>query len=165
MGLRLYVGTNKAIIDGMRLKLVTLVLLPLGLFIASPVVAQPLSVGVRAGASVDPDQFYFGGHVETAPIVDRIHFRPNVEIGVGNHATVIALDFDLAYKFPSSRPWQIYAFGGPALNIVDVNDDTSANGGFNLGIGVEHREGLFGEIKVGLIDSPDFKIGIGYRFR
>jgi hypothetical protein len=149
----------------MRSKLATLVVFGLCLFVAQPAVAQSLSTGIRAGASVDPDQFYFGGHVETGPIVDRIHFRPNVEIGVGNHATVIAINFELAYHFQSSRPWHVYAFGGPALNIVDVNDDTGAHGGFNLGLGVEHRQGLFGEIKVGMIDSPDFKIGIGYRFR
>jgi hypothetical protein len=149
----------------MRSTLVTLVLFGLCLFAAQPAVAQPLSAGIRAGASVDPDQFYFGGHVETGPIVDRMHFRPNVEIGVGNHATVIAFNFELAYKFRSSRPWHVYAFGGPALNIVDVNDDTGANGGFTLGLGVEHRQGLFGEVKLGMIDSPDFKIGIGYRFR
>ena len=38
--------------------------------------------GVRAGVSVDPDQFYFGGHIETTPLVDRLRFRPNVEVGV-----------------------------------------------------------------------------------
>ena len=42
------------------------------------------SAGVRAGVSVNPDQFYFGGHVQTAPLIDRLHFRPNVEIGVGD---------------------------------------------------------------------------------
>jgi hypothetical protein len=149
----------------MRSKLISLVVFAMCLGGAEIARAQPLSVGIRAGASVDPDQFYFGGHVETGPIVDRIHFRPNVEIGVGNHATVIALNFELAYHFRSNRPWHAYALGGPALNIVDVNDDTGAHGGFNLGLGLEHRQGLFGEIKVGLIDSPDFKIGIGYRFR
>ena len=56
-------------------------------------------------------------------------------------------------------------FGGPALNIINAHDDTDAGGGFNFGLGIEHRQGLFGEIKVGVIDSPDFKIGIGYRFR
>ena len=132
---------------------------------AAPATAQALSAGVRVGASVDPDQFYFGGHVETRPLVDRIHFRPNVEIGVGNDVTLVALNFELAYKFRSTHPWNAYAFGGPALNIVNANDDTDAGGGFTFGMGIEHRQGLFGEIKVGAIDSPDFKIGIGYRFR
>ena len=44
---------------------------------AAPARAQ--SVGVRAGASVDPDQFYFGGHLETPPLVDRVYLRPNLE--------------------------------------------------------------------------------------
>lgn len=137
----------------------------LSMLVATPATAQPPSAGVRVGASVDPDQFYFGGHVETRPLVDRIHFRPNAEIGIGDGATLVALNFELAYKFPSNRPWNAYAFAGPALNIVNVRDDTGSAGGFTLGIGLEHREGLFGEIKVGTIDSPDFKIGIGFRFR
>jgi hypothetical protein len=133
--------------------------------LASPAAAQSLSGGVRAGASVDPDQFYFGGHVETHPLVDRVHFRPNVEIGVGDDTTLVAFNFDLAYKFPGNRHWTPYVFGGPALNIINAHDDTDAGGGFNFGLGIEHRQGLFGEIKVGVIDSPNFKIGIGYRFR
>jgi hypothetical protein len=135
------------------------------LLAATPAAAQRLSTGVRAGASVDPDQFYFGGHVETRPFFDRLHFRPNVEIGVGNDATVIAFNFEFAYKFGGNRTWNVYVLAGPALNIVDVDEDTDAGGGFNLGLGVEHRSGLFGEIKIGTIDSPDFKIGVGYRFR
>jgi hypothetical protein len=130
-----------------------------------PAEAQPLSAGVRAGASVDPDQFYFGVHVETGALVDRIHFRPNVEIGVGDDTTLVAFNFDLAYKFPSKGHWSPYAFGGPAINIINAHDNTDAAGGFNFGLGIEHRHGLFGEIKVGVIDSPSFKIGIGYRFR
>ena len=135
------------------------------LLAAVPAAAQSRSVGVRAGASVDPDQFYFGAHVETRPLVDRIHFRPNVEIGVGDDTTLVAFNFDLAYKFKESSRWTPYAFGGPALNIINANDDTDAAGGFNFGLGIEHRQGLFGELKVGVIDSPSFKIGIGYRFK
>ena len=149
----------------MRLNLIKLAVVVVCLFVASPVLAQPLSTGVRIGASVDPEQFYFGGHLETAPLVDRLTFRPNVEIGVGNDATVIALNFEFAYTFESQRPWNVYAFAGPALNIIDVHDDSDARGGFTLGVGIQHRQGLFGEIKIGTIDSPDFKIGVGYRFR
>ena len=151
----------------MRLTLGFVALVSLSFLAAAPAAAQPLTIGVRAGASVDPDQFYFGGHVETPPLVDRIHFRPNVEIGVGDDTTLVAFNFDLAYKFPGNRNrhWTPYAFGGPALNIINAHDDTDAGGGFNFGLGIEHRQGLFGEIKVGVIDSPNFKIGIGYRFR
>ena len=35
------------------------------------------------GVSIDPDQVYVGGHIETEPLVERLVFRPNVEIGFG----------------------------------------------------------------------------------
>jgi hypothetical protein len=141
-------------------------LLCAGLFVAVPAVtASAQDVGVRAGVSVDPDQFYFGGHFETAPLVDRLHFRPNVEIGVGDDTTLIGFNIEFAYKFPSRNPWHLYAGAGPALNIVDRNDNTETEGGFNILVGVEHTKGLFVEFKVGTIDSPDFKIGVGYTWR
>ena len=59
---------------------------------AAPASAQGFRPGVRAGASVDPDQFYFGGQVETPPIVDRVHLRPNVDIGFGDDTTLIAVN-------------------------------------------------------------------------
>ena len=134
------------------------------MLLAVPARAQ-VSAGVRVGASLDPDQFYFGGHLETPPLADQVTFRPNVEIGVGNNATVVAINFELAYKFPPRQEWHLYAAAGPALNIINANSNTSAQGGFTIGVGVEHRDGLFVEVKAGAINSPSFKIGIGYRFR
>jgi hypothetical protein len=132
-----------------------------GILFAVPAAAQ--EAGVRAGASADPDQFYFGGHLETAPLVDRLHFRPNVEIGVG--VTVVAFNFEFAYHFPTGNNWFTYAGGGPALNVIRFHGNTNSEGGFNLLIGVQHNRGLFAEVKAGLADSPDFKIGVGYAFR
>ena len=129
--------------------------------------AQPASAqtfGVRVGASADPDQFVLGAHVETRPIVDRITFRPNLELGVGDNLTVVCFNFELAYKFPNPKPWNFYAGGGPALVVFDHARDDHVGGGFNILLGVEHRQGLFGEIKAGFLDSPDFKVLIGYVF-
>lgn len=122
------------------------------------------TAGVRAGASVEPDQFYFGGHLETGPIADRLRFRPNVEVGVGNDLTVMAFNVELAYHFRSQYDWHFYAGGGPALNVVDSPSDTTAAGGVNAMVGVAHDRGLFFEFKVGFIDSPNVKIGVGYSF-
>ena len=129
---------------------------------ARPVGAQ--TFGPRVGASVNPDQFVIGGHFETKPLADRITFRPNVELGIGNDVTVTCFNFELAYKFPSSKPWSVYAGGGPALVLIDNDHDNHAEGGFNILLGLEHRGGLFGEIKAGMLDSPDFKVMIGYAF-
>ena len=93
--------------------------------LTAPATAQ--TVGVRAGVSVDPEQFYFGGHAETAPLVDRLHFRPNVEIGLGDETTIAAFNVEFAYVFPSSEAWNVYAGAGPALNIIDRADNTDAS--------------------------------------
>jgi hypothetical protein len=132
---------------------------------AAPVAAQ--DAGIRGGISVDPDQFYFGGHIETSALVDRLHFRPNVEIGFGEDLMLIAANMEFVYKFPSRSGWGLYAGGGPALNIYSFDDvdESETEGGFNILIGAEQSRGLFFEFKIGAIDSPDFKFGVGWTFR
>jgi hypothetical protein len=129
---------------------------------ARPVGAQ--TFGVRVGASADADQFVIGGHFETKPIVEHISFRPNVELGLGNDLTVTCFNFELAYTFPNTKAWNFYAGGGPALVLIDNDRNDHAGGGFNILLGIQARQGLFGEIKAGLLDSPDFKVLIGYAF-
>src|SRR5262245_3150690 len=140
-------------------------LLYLGIMVGLAAPASAQDFGVRAGVSSDPDQFYFGAHAQTAPLVDRLRFRPNAEIGVGDDVTVVALNFEFAYFFPTSQSWQFFAGAGPALNIVDTENDTDPKGGFNILLGVEHRKGLFVEFKVGMIDSPEIKFGVGYTWK
>jgi hypothetical protein len=139
----------------------------LALLVVSAMPAAAQDAGVRGGISVDPDQFYFGGHLETSALVDRLHFRPNVEIGFGDDIMLIAANMEFVYKFPSRANWTLYAGGGPALNVYtfDDVDDSATEGGLNLVIGAEQSRGLFFEFKLGLIDSPDFKFGVGWTFR
>ena len=140
-------------------------LLGLVVFSATPAAAQ--DAGVRAGLSVDPDQFYFGGHIETSPLIDRLHFRPNLEVGFGDDLTLIAANMEFVYKFPLRSGWRIYTGGGPALNIFmqDDADDSDTEAGLNLLVGFEQARGLFFEFKLGVVDSPDFKFGVGWTFR
>ncbi len=137
---------------------------------ASPARAQ-VDLGVRAGISLDPDQGYFGVHGETSPLVERLRFRPNAEVGFGNDLTLLALNFEFAWKFPQGRSgWTAYAGAGPAINVFffergRFDDDAEMEPGLNFLGGLEHRDGLFFEFKVGALDSPDLKIGIGYTWR
>jgi hypothetical protein len=134
------------------------------LALSARVEAQGL--GVKAGVSADPDQFYFGIDYETAELIDRLRFRPNLEIGVGDDATLTTVNFEFAYRIPiQKQPWSVYIGAGPALVISHAHDDTHTGGGFNILLGLAHRRGLFTEVKVGMIDSPSFKFGVGYRFR
>jgi hypothetical protein len=128
--------------------------------------AAAQSAGVRAGVSGSPDQFYFGLHYETEPLVEQVRFKPNFEIGVGNNQTLVAINLEFVGKFPIQRePWDFYIGAGPALIIDKVdNGGTDSGGGFNILLGIEHKKGLFAELKVGLVDSPSVKFGVGYVF-
>lgn len=136
---------------------------------ASAQSANP-SFGVRVGVSGSPDQFYLGAHYDTGYIFEQLSFRPNLEVGLGDNRTTVAANFEFAYWIPvRNKPYDIYVGGGPALNIYryDLPDgsSTDAKPGFNLLVGGTHRNGLFAEVKVGLIDSPGVKFGIGYTWR
>ncbi len=131
---------------------------------ATPAQAQ-VSTGVQGGLSMDPDQVFFGGHVETSPLVENLRFRPNVDIGLGDNITLIAFNFDFTYTFAARRPWNLYGGAGPAINWVDFDSGSDTEGGFNLIVGAKHRDGMFFEMRIGVMDSPDLKFGVGYTFR
>jgi hypothetical protein len=132
---------------------------------ATPALAQ--DAGLRGGVSIDPDQFYFGGHIETSPLVDRLHFRPNVEVGIGEDLMLIGANMEFVYKFPQRGGWGFYAGAGPALNVIMIEDvdDSNVEAGVNVLLGVESSRGLFFEFKIGVLDSPDYKFGVGYTWR
>jgi len=147
-----------------------MLLLPVLLLVFAVPAAAQWQPGVRAGVSADPDQFVFGGHVESGPLMDHVTFRPNIEIGLGDDLTVIALNFEIVYSIPLQRdPWRVYFGAGPAANIYTVGEgpfrDSGVRGGFNVLIGAQHTGGLFTELKVGAVDSPNLKFTVGYAFR
>ena len=137
------------------------------LWLVSSQAARAQGPGVRAGVSVDPDQFYFGGHYETGELLDQLYLRPNLEVGVGDHVTTVAATIEAIYKIPvkNRRGMSFYFGGGPAINWYDTDDNSDAEAGFNLLGGLEFNERFFFEVKGGLADSPNLKIGIGYTFR
>ena len=135
-----------------------------GVISVNPAQAQ-VAPGVQAGVSLDPDQFFFGGHVETSPLVDRVRFRPNVDIGLGDDVTLVAVNLDFTYAFTANRPWNLYAGAGPAINWFDFDNGSEAEAGFNFLVGAKSRTGLFFEMKIGVMDSPDLKFAVGYTFR
>lgn len=134
----------------------------------SPAAAQAGGAGLRAGVSGGPDQFYFGGHIDTGRIAGDLSFRPNVEVGLGDNKTTVAGNFEFVYWFAlPHHAASVYVGGGPAVNFYRHSDNggTDTEPGFNLLVGVAHRGGLFGELKVGLLDSPEVKFGVGYTWK
>ncbi len=149
-----------------RLALATLLLA--GLSLTAPVDANAqASKGVRMGVSNSPGQIYFGGHVETAPLMENLSFRPNAELGLGNDQYLLAFNLEFAYQIPiQGRPMTAYLGAGPALNIRSRTDifgarQTDLVGGVSFLVGMAHRDGLFSELKVGAMDNPGLKFAVG----
>ena len=139
-------------------------------FLASGGLMAQTGVGIRAGVTADPNQFHFGMHFVTDPLFPHFTFRPNLEVGVGSHVTTIAANFEFAYGIPIPKSeFSAYLGAGPSLNIYRFSEprgnNTETGGGFNVLVGLEHRRGLFGELKVGALDSPNLKFTIGFTFR
>jgi hypothetical protein len=111
---------------------------------AFPALAQ--DDGLRAGASADPDQFYFGAHLETGPLVEDLRFRPNLEVGVGSDLTHVGANFEFVYPVRlDNSAWSFYPGLGPALNVYSFNGNREVEGGMNILLGLEHDDGLFVE--------------------
>ncbi len=148
-------------------------LLLAGLLVTAPVDANAQMIeskGVRMGVSNSPGQIYFGGHVETTPLMDNLSFRPNAELGLGNGQYLMAFNLEFAYQIPiQGRPMSAYLGAGPALNFRSRTNifgtrQTDLLGGFSFLVGLAHRDGLFSELKVGAMDNPGIKFAVGYTF-
>jgi hypothetical protein len=135
------------------------------LILSSVALASP-QLGLRAGLTVDPDQFHFGGHLDLGQVLPPLRLVPNVEFGFSSDLTFIALNGDLLYDFQDT-PWSV---GGElGLNFIDPDFGNSQT---DLGLSVlgdyrlrlDSGKTLLLEAKIGLVDSPDFKFTVGWNF-
>src|SRR5262249_23268451 len=127
----------------MKLRLAFVAVAFAGLMLAGPPARAQQGFGGPTGVSVDPDPFYPGPHVGVGPLVSNLWFRPNLEIGFGDDVTLISINAELAYYFPTKSAWRLYVGGGPALNIYDHDSGSDTEGGLNFLFGVQHRGGFF----------------------
>jgi opacity protein-like surface antigen len=166
----------------MRTRIFTIVLVwfvPVLVLTSAPALSQPDDVGFRGwgprvGMAVDPDQVYFGGHIDFGYFAEHFRLQPNVELGLGNDLTVLAINAETAYRFSSDwGRWSPYLGGG--LGLISVSDDnaglrdeTETNLGASVLGGIEKNlssgDRFFLEAKLGLVDAPDLKVGAGWTF-
>jgi hypothetical protein len=150
-------------------------LLPLAAHAQGPMES---SYGVRAGFSTSPDQLVLGGQISVGEVAPNLTFDPNIEIGFGDSATILAFNLDMHYHFELARSaWRPYVGGGAGIHHIqfDVppgfsdNSTTRVAGAFIFGAGVPTRSGnrFFGELKVGLGSNytSDLKMLVGWNFR
>jgi hypothetical protein len=130
--------------------------------------------GPRVGVSVNPDQVYFGAHLDFGNFARHVRFQPNVEVGFGDNLTLVCANFEAAYRFRQTWDvWSPYLGGGLGANFA--NYDKGHGGGSSTDLGVNVLGGIerglssgnrfFIEVKLGLVEeSPDAKVAIGWTF-
>jgi hypothetical protein len=133
--------------------------------------------GPHLGFSSGPDQVVLGAHLQFGDVAPQVDFVPSVDLGFGDHATLISLNGDFHYRFEvSGMTWQPYAGAGVGIHFiqVDVNgpfndrSDTRGGGHFIVGADVPTKSGsrFFTELKLGITsDSPDLKLLAGWSFK
>lgn len=127
--------------------------------------------GVRAGASVDPDQFVLGGsyYWEGNPIPSTEWELPVVELGLGSSIIRVTAASDLVYRFPMQGKLGLYGGLEAGLSAAFVeNGDDDLDAVLMAVIGVDlpslgdDRWG--GEVKIDIANSPDFEFLLTYAF-
>jgi hypothetical protein len=82
---------------------------------------------------------------------------------------LFSVNFDFKYVFATRTRWRPYAGAGPALHVLNrdnADDNTEVGLGLIGGLQTPTRSGaFFGEMRLGLVDSPDFKFTVGWAFR
>lgn len=129
--------------------------------------------GPRIGVSNNPDQVVFGGQMDFGEVAPDLSLSPNVELGFGDHMTLIALNADLQYHFEvQGSAWKPYAGGGLSVNFFSFDSrlgggsDTQAGVNFLIGAAVPTKTGsrFFSELRLGAGDIPDLKLMFGWNF-
>jgi hypothetical protein len=160
------------------MKTIKALALTAGILVAVSGVARADDVGYRGwgprvGLTIDPDQVHFGAHIDYGNLARHVRLQPNVEVGIGDDLTLVALNFEAAYRFSSRWDvWTPYLGGGPSVQFVGndngLGDGSNTEMGLNLlgGIdkGLASGSRFFMEAKLGLVDAPDFKFTVGWTF-
>jgi hypothetical protein len=129
--------------------------------------------GPRVGLSVNPDQVYFGAHIDYGNFAKHIRFQPNVELGFGDNVKLFTLNAEAAYRFSAQWDvWSPYLGGGLGANIKSVDNSNNNNSDTDIGLnllggiekGLSNGDRFFIEGKLSLNDVPDVKIAVGWTF-
>jgi hypothetical protein len=131
--------------------------------------------GPRAGASIDPDQLVVGGQLSLREFAPDWSFDPSLELGFGDHQTVIAFNLDAFYHLRlSGSDWRPYLGGGLGVDFsswdapLGERDHSDTEIGLNAVAGFTIPAGpgdhWFTELRFGIGDIPTLKIIGGFNF-
>ena len=151
------------------MKILAPLVLLLVLLMALPAAATT-PLGVRAGFTDwgRANQIHLGMDARMGEVFPNVEFTPNLELGLGDNATILSINGDLAYQFTElvTSPWGMYGGGALSFHYQDFENGSDTNLGLNALFGftkvfINGHRGL-AEIRLGVMDSPDFKLTFGY---
>lgn len=140
---------------------------------AAPAQALDIPLGPRVGYTHwdGINQMHFGGHAKLGELFPNVELNPGIEMGFGAGFTIITINGDLVYKFTelTTSPYGLYGGGSLSLNYLDHDLlDGNMDLGLSALIGSTHEmsngDEILGEIRLGILDSPGFKLTFGYTF-
>ena len=145
------------------------ILLGFGILTLVPAVlkAGPVraALGVRAGASQNPDQFVIGAQAEVGSL-GLATIAPSIDLGFGDGSDLTAANLDLRwYLFPLPETGiQFYAAAGPTAVFANSQIDVglSLTAGAKIPMKGKGRYNL--EARFGIGDIPDLKVMLGILF-
>jgi hypothetical protein len=130
--------------------------------------------GPHIGFGNGPDQTVIGGQLQMNGVAPRLAFVPGLDYGFNDVSSVLTLNGDFHYQLSNETAWQPYAGLGAEVNFWQETDrrgrdesSTSTGGHLILGAATRNRTGgrFFTELKLGLGDSPDMKLLLGWNLR
>jgi hypothetical protein len=141
-----------------------------GLFLIPSTAKADLDFGVRGGFYDDADAGFLGGELLWG-VTRQWFFNPNLEYVFVDDGSLMTLNADVHYDFPTRSPFYVWAGGGPAVIFRDPdcrNCDSENDFGLNLlgGIGFGKGQALRPYIqgKVILSDDTEAVLAVGIRF-
>ena len=125
--------------------------------------------GPRVGVSVNPDQLVVGFQLDLGELVKKLRFQPNVDIGYGDDALFVGGYLGAYWYFQNDGSWDFYAGGDLGVSWQDFDSGGSdLDVAFNAVGGVETRlrsnNRFLIELKIGIVEEPDFKLMVGWTF-
>ena len=138
-------------------------------------------LGLDGGVGLDPEVILVGINARFGPIFSKdVTFRPSADFGFGEVTKMFQINLDVAYRLPitaRNSPWTAYAGAGPNFSFVSQNftaaeegdqsvdfSDLNFKAGLNVNVGMEHRDGLYFEMKAGVWTIPTLRLMVGYHF-
>ena len=116
------------------------------------------------------DLWHFGGHARLGELFPNVEITPGVELGFGSHTKIYTANGDVTYRATElvGAPWGLHVGGSLSLNHFDWQHGSDTHLGLSALVGVSRELGqaseVFGEVRIGILDSPHLKITFGTTF-